>query len=111
MHPPVAINAGGTPRRAARAPGELVGVYGYAAVLVVPVSSFIEGGYDLSRGLVAARRVVNFLALEPDSGDADTVVDAPGGPAPLHDPASGVEVAPGKLTALVSEPEPLANCT
>jgi ABC-type multidrug transport system fused ATPase/permease subunit len=83
-------------------PGELVGVYGYAAVLVVPVSNFIEGGYDLSRGLVAARRVVNFLALEPDSADADTVVDAPDGPAPLHDPASGVGVEPGRLTALVS---------
>jgi ABC-type multidrug transport system fused ATPase/permease subunit len=87
-------------------PGQLVGVYGYAAVLVVPVSNFIEGGYDLSRGLVAARRVVNFLALEPDSADADadaeTVVDAPDGPAQLHDPASGVEVAPGRLTALVS---------
>ncbi|MFH8293759.1 hypothetical protein [Streptomyces sp. NPDC018059] len=42
--------------------GELVAVYGYAAVLVVPVSSFIEGGYDLSRGLVAARGVIRFLA-------------------------------------------------
>jgi ABC-type multidrug transport system fused ATPase/permease subunit len=83
-------------------PGELVGVYGYAAVLVVPVSSFIEGGYDLGRGLVAARRVINFLAFEPDSADGDTVVDAPDGPAPLHDPASGVEATPGRLTALVS---------
>jgi ABC-type multidrug transport system fused ATPase/permease subunit len=61
-----------------------------------------SGGYDLGRGLVAARRVVNFLALEPDSADADTVVDAPAGPAPLRDPASGVEVVPGRLTALVS---------
>jgi ABC-type multidrug transport system fused ATPase/permease subunit len=83
-------------------PGELVGVYGYAAVLVVPVSSFIESGYDLSRGLVAARRVVDFLKLEPDSVDRGAVADAPDGPTPLHDPASGVEVSPGKLTALVS---------
>ncbi|TDD14854.1 ABC transporter transmembrane domain-containing protein, partial [Nonomuraea diastatica] len=43
--------------------GELVAVYGYAAVLVVPVSFFIEGGYGVSRGLVAARRVVRFLTL------------------------------------------------
>lgn len=82
--------------------GELVAVYGYAAVLVVPVSFFIEGGYDLSRGLVAARRVIRFLALERDSAGRDATSDGPGSPSTLRDPASGVEVAPGKLTALVS---------
>ncbi|MGW8888657.1 ABC transporter ATP-binding protein [Streptomyces sp. NPDC055749] len=82
--------------------GELVAVYGYAAVLVVPVAFFIEGGYDLSRGLVAARRVVRFLALEPDSAGADAGSDGPESPSTLRDPASGVEVVPGKLTALVS---------
>ncbi|MEU8710208.1 ABC transporter ATP-binding protein [Streptomyces sp. NPDC048565] len=88
--------------------GELVAVYGYAAVLVVPVEAFIEAGYDLSRGLVAARRVVRFLGLEPESpsaSDSDgtgTAVDGPGAPATLCDPESGVEVAPGQLTALVS---------
>jgi ABC-type multidrug transport system fused ATPase/permease subunit len=81
--------------------GELVAVYGYVAVLVVPVSSFIEGGSDLSRGLVAARRLLRFLDLEPDAADT-TGADAPGPPSVLRDPASGVEVAPGKLTALVS---------
>lgn len=45
--------------------GELVSVYGYAAVLVLPVYFFIECGYELSRGVVAARRVVRFLSLEP----------------------------------------------
>lgn len=82
--------------------GELVGVYGYAAVLVVPVSSFIEGGYDLGRGLVAARRVVNFLSLDPDAADTGATVDGPDSPSTLFDPASGVEVVPGRLTALVS---------
>ncbi|MFI2620135.1 ABC transporter transmembrane domain-containing protein [Streptomyces sp. NPDC018584] len=82
--------------------GELVAVYGYAAVLVVPVSFFIEGGYDLSRGLVAARRVIRFLALEPDSADREAASEGPGPPSTLRDPASGVEVAPGRLTALVS---------
>ncbi len=43
--------------------GELIAVYGYVAVLVVPVSFFVEGGYGVARGLVAARRVVRFLAL------------------------------------------------
>ncbi|MFD7867471.1 ABC transporter transmembrane domain-containing protein [Streptomyces sp. NPDC059783] len=80
--------------------GELVAVYGYAAVLVVPVEFFIEGGYGISRGLVASRRVVRFLALEPEGRDGATVAQEPGTPAALHDPESGVEVAPGRLTAL-----------
>ncbi|WLQ44554.1 ABC transporter ATP-binding protein [Streptomyces laculatispora] len=82
--------------------GELVAVYGYTAVLVVPVSFFIEGGYDLSRGLVAARRVIRFLAMEPDSADGEATSQGPGAPSTLRDPESGVEVVPGGLTALVS---------
>lgn len=84
--------------------GELVAVYGYTAVLVVPVSFFIEGGYDISRGLVAARRVIHFLSLEPDSVGrkaSSTPPNGPGSPSVLHDPESGVEVVPGTLTALV----------
>ncbi|MGG7571384.1 ABC transporter transmembrane domain-containing protein [Streptomyces sirii] len=86
--------------------GELVAVYGYAAALVVPVSFFIEGGYDLTRGLVAARRVVRFLRREPDTADApDTGEETgrtPEEPAVLRDPESGVEVVPGQLTALAA---------
>jgi ABC-type bacteriocin/lantibiotic exporter with double-glycine peptidase domain len=88
--------------------GQLVSVYGYVAVLVGPVSFFIECGYQVSRGLVCARRVVRFLALEPDAAGATDrttdggTLDAPGEPATLRDPASGVEVAPGRLTMLVS---------
>ncbi|QIQ01983.1 ABC transporter transmembrane domain-containing protein [Streptomyces liangshanensis] len=81
--------------------GELVAVYGYVAVLVVPVAFFVEGGYQVTRGMVAARRVVRFLGLERDLVDAADAVDAPRGPAVLHDPASGVEVTPGTLTVLV----------
>lgn len=78
--------------------GELVSVYGYVAVLVAPVAFFIECGYQVSRGVVAARRVVRFLRLEPmeDTGTRD----APAEPAPLYDPESGVRVLPGRLTAL-----------
>jgi ABC-type multidrug transport system fused ATPase/permease subunit len=82
--------------------GGLVAVYGYVAVLVVPVSFFIECGLDLSRGLVAARRVIRFLRLESDSVGSAVTVGGPESPATLHDPASGVEVAPGRLTALAS---------
>lgn len=79
--------------------GQLVAVYGYAGVLVVPVSFFIEGGVDLSRALVAARRLVTFLAVEPDSDDG-TVSTAPTPDAFLKDPVSGVTVAGRKLTAI-----------
>ncbi|MEV0122322.1 ABC transporter ATP-binding protein [Streptomyces sp. NPDC050703] len=112
--------------------GELVAVYGYVAVLVVPVSSFIESGYDISRGLVSARRVVDFLGLEPETWSAaptsgaksgaamldasraasgvgerepgvrENTADAPEAPAVLHDRLSGVKVEPGFLTALAS---------
>ncbi|MEU7639219.1 ABC transporter ATP-binding protein [Streptomyces sp. NPDC039016] len=115
--------------------GQLVAVYGYAAALVVPVSFFIEAGYDFTRGRVAARRVVRFLSLrpagrgeqpagrgkqpdgrggQPDGQDrqSDGRGEQPGGPvfrepppvpAVLRDPASGVEVVPGSLTALAGE--------
>jgi ABC-type multidrug transport system fused ATPase/permease subunit len=81
--------------------GELVSVYGYVAVLVGPVSFWVECGYQISRGLVCARRVVRFLRLEPmtDNGTRD----APSEPAVLYDPESGVRIRPGRLTALVAE--------
>ncbi|MER8012063.1 ABC transporter ATP-binding protein [Streptomyces sp. NPDC094149] len=80
--------------------GELVSVYGYVAVLVGPVAFWVECGYQISRGLVSARRVVRFLRLEPlaDTGTHD----APAGPAALYDPESGVRVLPGRLTALAA---------
>ncbi|MEU9289862.1 ABC transporter ATP-binding protein [Streptomyces sp. NPDC048275] len=80
--------------------GELVSVYGYVAAMVMPVAFFVECGYQLSRGLVSARRVVRFLSLEPMASDS-SAADAPPSPSVLRDPESGVDVAPGKLTALV----------
>jgi ABC-type multidrug transport system fused ATPase/permease subunit len=77
--------------------GELVGVYGYTAMLVVPVTFLIVCGFDVTRGLVAAGRVVGFLRLPIDDPSG---VAAPDGPATLHDPESGVFVEPGRLTAL-----------
>ncbi|WP_328447971.1 ABC transporter ATP-binding protein/permease [Streptomyces sp. NBC_00386] len=79
--------------------GQLVSVYGYVAVLVLPVYFFIDCGYELSRGVVAARRVVRFLSLEPVASPPDAF-DAPEFPAALHDPESGVRVVPGRLTVL-----------
>ncbi|MEV5148382.1 ABC transporter ATP-binding protein [Streptomyces sp. NPDC052727] len=80
--------------------GELVSVYGYVAVLIGPVAFFVRMAYDLNRGVVAARRAVRLLRLEPEP-DTGTL-PAPSGPAELHDPASGVRVEPGRLTALAA---------
>ncbi|MBV1855858.1 ABC transporter ATP-binding protein [Catellatospora tritici] len=81
--------------------GELVAVYGYVAALLVPVSSLIEGADDLPRGLVSARRVVDILALAPAAEPNRIRLDPPATPGLLHDPVSGLVVAPGKVTALV----------
>ncbi|MGC9440962.1 ABC transporter transmembrane domain-containing protein [Streptomyces sp. WG5] len=78
--------------------GELVSVYGYVVALGWPVAFLIEMGHQLSRGVVAARRVVTFLRLEPEP-DTGTR-DAPAESSVLYDPASGVRILPGRLTAL-----------
>lgn len=80
--------------------GELVAVYGYMAMLVVPVSSLIEGAGDIARGVVSAARIVRLLRLEPDRRDGPDPLPVPDG-GPLVDPASGVEIELGRLTALV----------
>ncbi|MFI5854164.1 ABC transporter transmembrane domain-containing protein [Streptomyces parvulus] len=78
--------------------GELVSVYGYVVALGWPVAFLIEMGHLLSRGVVAARRVAAFLRLAPEPVTGTR--DAPAEPSALHDPASGVRVLPGRLTAL-----------
>ncbi|MFE1589754.1 ABC transporter transmembrane domain-containing protein [Streptomyces sp. NPDC058737] len=80
--------------------GELVSVYGYVVALGWPVAFLIEMGHQLSRGVVAARRVVAFLRLEPAPDEGTR--EAPAEPSVLHDPASGVRVLPGRLTALAT---------
>jgi ABC-type bacteriocin/lantibiotic exporter with double-glycine peptidase domain len=78
--------------------GQLIAVYGYVAMLVVPVSFFIEGAQQLTAATVAARRVIRFLALEPDhsEGARDPGPDA----GVLYDPLSGAEIPPGLFVAL-----------
>ncbi|WP_412753586.1 ABC transporter transmembrane domain-containing protein [Krasilnikovia sp. M28-CT-15] len=82
--------------------GELVAVYGYAAVLVVPVSALIEGGTDLSRAAVAGRRVTRLLALPRPADVTHAMPEGPTATALLRDPASGVVIEPGLMTAIVA---------
>ncbi|GAA0455007.1 ABC transporter [Paractinoplanes deccanensis] len=77
--------------------GQLVAVYGYTAMLVIPVNVLIFCSFDVTRGIVAARRVVNFLKIPVDDPSGRP---APDGPAPLRDPESGVVAEPGRFTAL-----------
>ncbi|WP_416968626.1 ABC transporter transmembrane domain-containing protein [Streptomyces sp. 4F14] len=79
--------------------GQLISVYGFVAVLVGPVGFLVEVGYQTSRGVVAARRVVRLLALEPDPDPASA--EAPPHAAELYDPVSHVRVLPGESTAVV----------
>ncbi|NYF60126.1 ABC-type multidrug transport system fused ATPase/permease subunit [Micromonospora purpureochromogenes] len=99
--------------------GELVAVYGYVATLVVPVWFLLEGSHELIRGRVAARRIVALLDLVPDDvggprtppGERSGVpaarrpeaVPAPGGPADLHDPVTGLTVRAGRLTGVAAD--------
>lgn len=84
--------------------GDMVAVYGYVAVLVVPVSFFIEGTDDITRGLVSARRVIAVLSLQPDA-DCGAVPATPVAFAgqDLYDPESGLTVPAGRLMALVGD--------
>ncbi|GLW07453.1 ABC transporter [Microtetraspora sp. NBRC 13810] len=79
-------------------PGELVAFYGYAVFLIAPLRTLTEAADKLTKGHVAARRVVRILGLEPEIGGGTSRVR--GGP--LADAASGVTVRPGAFTAIAA---------
>jgi ABC-type multidrug transport system fused ATPase/permease subunit len=83
--------------------GEMIAVYGYVAILIVPVWFLLEGGYDLIRGRVAARRILAILCLTPDEVGARGTAPAPERPADLYDPASGLTVPDGLMTGVAAE--------
>ncbi len=83
--------------------GQLLAFYGYAVFLLFPLRTLTEVADKMTRGHVAARRVVGILALEPEVAD-------PAEPSPTPDPAtsnlvdptSGVIIRPGRLTAVAA---------
>ncbi|PYC76186.1 ABC transporter [Micromonospora arborensis] len=97
--------------------GELVAVYGYVATLIVPVWFLLEGSYQLIRGRVAAQRIADLINVSPDDvggpgrrwpgpvPDARRpgALDAPAGPADLHDPVTGLTVRAGQLTGVAAD--------
>lgn len=83
--------------------GQLVSFYGYAVFLVEPLRTLTEAADRITKGLVAARRVIRILDLEPEPADDGT---AHGDGGDLVDETSGLTVRPGRLTAIAaSAPE------
>ena len=86
--------------------GQFIAVYGYVAMLSVPVASFIEGAQQITAAAVSVRRMIRFLALAPVSDDGARGLGTE--PAELCDPVSGAVIPAGLLTAVVSA-EPAAG--
>jgi ABC-type multidrug transport system fused ATPase/permease subunit len=82
--------------------GETVAVYGYAAVLVVPVAFLTESGSQIIAALVAARRVVAVLGIDPGTAGGGESVTGPDGPRDLHDPVTGLRVPAGRMTVIAA---------
>ena len=82
-------------------PGELVAFYGYSMFLVIPLRTATEFANKYIRALVAAGRICRILNLHNDVTEPDRPVAEPGTGA-LVDHDSGVRIAPGRLTAVVS---------
>ena len=83
--------------------GELVAFYGYSAFLMIPLRTATEFANKLIRARVSARRVCTVLALRPDVTDPESPMPSPPVGSPVYDARSGITVAPGRLTAIVSD--------
>ncbi|WP_200206393.1 ABC transporter ATP-binding protein [Micromonospora coerulea] len=82
--------------------GQLVAFYGYTAFLISPLRNLTEAADKLTRGHVAARRVVRLLRLTPELVDPPRPATLPAGPGELVDVQSGLVLRPGRLTALAA---------
>lgn len=80
--------------------GELVAFYGFAVFLIDPMRTIGEAADKLTKAHVAATRVKRILDLDPESGPPGNGIPPAG--AALHDPASGLTVRHGLLTAIAA---------
>ncbi|GAA3577213.1 ABC transporter ATP-binding protein [Nonomuraea rosea] len=82
--------------------GQLVAFYLYAVFLIGPMRTLTEAADKITKGHVAAGRVIRILSIEPEVTGG--VASSAGGV--LRDSYSGVTVQPGSLTAVAAnEPE------
>lgn len=83
--------------------GELVTFYGLSAFLVTPLRTATEMVEKVTRAYVGARKIIAVLRVSPGVLDRVGVQRADAVElAAMHDPTSGVTVAPGVMTAVVS---------
>lgn len=83
-------------------PGQLVAFYGYAAFLVTPLRTLTEAIDKITRGHVAARRVIRLLDLEPEFTDPAQPARLPHIAGDLIDAESGFVARAGRLTAVAA---------
>lgn len=86
-------------------PGHLVAYYAYAAFLILPIQTLMEAATRWSAATVAAGRVISVLSRDPDLVSVESGTGTEPGPGPLADSSTGLEIVPGRLTAVVS-PDP-----
>ncbi|MCM3658253.1 ABC transporter ATP-binding protein/permease [Agromyces mediolanus] len=84
-------------------PGELVTFYGFSVFLIMPLRITVEATGAFARGMVAARRMTDVLAVESAVKDPETPVPAPETATELADVASGIVIRPGRFSAIVSD--------
>ncbi|MFF2542177.1 ABC transporter transmembrane domain-containing protein [Kitasatospora sp. NPDC058063] len=80
--------------------GTLIAVYGATAFLAAPLRILGEAAHAWSVARVSAARTVRVLSLGRTAGTAEAALVRPD-KADLHDPASGLTVRAGELTAVV----------
>jgi ABC-type multidrug transport system fused ATPase/permease subunit len=82
--------------------GNLVAFYGYSTFLVMPLRIATNTADQLMRALVAARRIVRLLSLQPEIADPETDAARLPERGDLVDPVSGLRARAGLLTAVVT---------
>jgi ABC-type multidrug transport system fused ATPase/permease subunit len=83
--------------------GQVVAFYGFATFLAMPLNDFMEGMSQITRALVAARRVTKLLNLDPrdrDMTEVPATVPSTRGKAHLVDSTSGLAVPPSTFMAV-----------
>ena len=86
--------------------GQLVAFYGYASFLVMPLSTFGQAAYSVTRGHVAAGHVVKLLRISSPITEPESPATPPPSGALLADSESGLTVTPGQLLAVAcAEPD------
>ncbi|WP_374928876.1 ABC transporter transmembrane domain-containing protein [Kytococcus sedentarius] len=102
-------------------PGDVVAFFGYSAFLMTPIRTASEAANKVIQALVGARKALRVLQVAPDHGTSTLHTGRPAGAVAggahngatgstraqgeavaLEDPATGVRVQRGLLTALVS---------